>query len=153
MEKNTVIRAEYMAQLKDAPEVSGARFAAAKENALKLIRRGRLMTAALYIYGRQLFLYAESLGETVGAEEICAPMSGSLSPFPQGDGSVEWAPMVPVFWHCEPESAAQWRLGRPRERRRGRIALLKPEKLTEYVYHHFALTREGVFKGDKYMFI
>ena len=153
MEKNTVIRAEYMAQLKDAPEVNGARFAAARENALKLIRDGRLMTAALYIYGRQLFMYAESLGEKVGAEEICAPMSGSLSPFPQGDGSVEWAPMVPVFWHCEPESAAQWRLGRPRERRRGRIALLKPEKLTEYVYHHFALTREGVFKGDKYMFI
>ena len=148
-----VIRAEYMAQLKKPAEELDRAYAACREEALTRIEKSELMTAALYIHSRQLYLYMESLEETLRPESFMNALHKHLALWPQGDDSVHWVKMTPVFWHAEPTSADEWRLSRPRQRRRGRIALLKPDMLTEYVYHHFALTREGVFKGDKYMFI
>ena len=153
MDTEKILRTEYMAQLRADADDLAASYAACRKEALGLIRGGKLMTAALYIYSRQLYLYTESVGTECAPESFLHPLAGKLSPWPQGDESVDWVRMTPVFWHAEPESADQWRLSRPRERRRGRIAYLKPDMLTEYVYHHFALTREGVFPGDKYMFI
>ena len=153
MDDRRVIRKEYMAQLACAPEGFEPLYSACRRAALALIQEGRLMTAALYRYNRQLYLYVESIGEEIAPECFMGALKEKLNPWPAGDGQVFWAEMTPVFWHAQPLSADEWREGRPRQRRRGRIAKLYPDKLTEYVYHHFALTQEGVFKGDKYMFI
>ena len=154
MDDARVIRAEYFCALGDLMELTHPAFGKCRSNALKLIKAGRLMTCAMYMYQKRLFMYVESLDEDVDPDEIALPLKPFIRPQPFG-GEEErgWIKMIPVFWHAEPQGAASWREGRPRQRRRGRIAFLKPDKLTEYVYHHRALTDEGVFRGDKYMFI
>ena len=148
-----VIRNEYLCMLKNELPLDHAAFAACREGALRLIKTGRLMTAAMYMYKKQLFLYTESLENEVTPEEFLSPLGEIILPQPLEGEAAPWVKMVPVFWHAEPTDAASWRESRPRQRRRGRIAYLFNDKLTEYVYHHRALTEEGVFRGDKYMFI
>ncbi len=153
MDERKIIRTEYTAQLAHPAEELAEVIANCRLEALKRIEKGELMTAALYVYSKQLYLYAEWIGEEKTPESFMDPLRKYLSPWPQGNENVRWVKMVPVFWHAVPICADEWRESRPRQRRRGRIALLKENGLTEYVYHHFALTREGVFRGDKYMFI
>ena len=150
-----VIRSEWRARCAEGvPEEALAEaFAAGKAAAEAAVQAGRVMTAALYRYGRQLFLYLEPVGEESLPESLLAGMAGALDLWPQKEETARWVRMYPVFWHCVPGRAEDW-LRRPaRERRRGRIAYLKPETMFEYVYHHFALTQEGRFPGDRYMFI
>ena len=150
-DERPVFRCHYRAQLArnaSLPEETGN---ACRRNAEEMIRDGSLMTCALYIWGRQLFLYYEALGEACRPEGFMSPLDPLLSPWPQKDETVKWAEMYPVFWHCEPKDAEDWKRNPPRTARRGRIAYLRHEKMFEYVYHHFALTREGLLKGDRYM--
>ena len=111
------------------------------------------MTAALYIYGRQLFLYYEAIGEEMGPEAFMTPLTPLLSLWPEKENTVPWAKMYHIYWHCEPKDEADWRRDPKPLRRRGRIAYLKQETMFEYVYHHFAIVREGLLKGDRYMSI
>ncbi|MBR6187036.1 MAG: hypothetical protein IKQ41_12360 [Clostridia bacterium] len=126
---------------------------ACRREAQKLVRDGRMMAAGLYIYGRQLFLYYEALGEAFGPEAFMRPMDGLLSPWPQKEETKRWAKMYPIYWHCEPKDEADWRRPKKPLRQRGRIAYLKHDAMFEYVYHHFAIVREGLLRGDKYMSI
>ncbi len=137
--------ADETALVKAAEECRGA--------AQTLISQGKLMTAALFRYGRQLFLYFECIGEELPPETLMAAMSPLLTPWPQKDTTRDWARMYHVYWHCEPVDAEDWREGRPRQRRRGRIAYLKRDKLFDYVTHHRAIVEEGLLRGDKYMSI
>lgn len=126
---------------------------ACREKARALIREGKLMTAALYFYGRQLFLYYEALGEELPPECFMGPLHPALTPWPQKEQMCDWARMYHIYWHCEPRDELDWRRDPKPLRRRGRIAYLKPENMFEYVYHHFAIVREGLLRGDKYMSI
>ena len=125
----------------------------AEESASLLREKGVLMTVGLYYFERQLFLYYETTEETLMPEAFLKEMAPYLLPWPEKGDPVLWAPMYPIYWHSVPKSVEEW--VRPKEptRRVGRIALLKHETMFEYVYHHFAIVREGVFKGDRYQFI
>ena len=149
-----VYRFEWRGRLDGGTEAEQqAALAACAENARKAIREGSLMTAALYYYGRQLFLYYEALGEPCGPEKFMAPLEPLLALWPQKEETSPWAAMYPIYWHCVPRGEADWRRPRRSQRRRGRIALLKHETMFEYCYHHFAIVREGLLEGDKYQFI
>ena len=151
-----IIRCHYRGRLNLPSEETSAyssAIAACRENAEALIAKGKLMTAALYIYGRQLFLYYEAIGEEMGPEAFMAPLSPLLSLWPEKENTVPWAKMYHIYWHCEPKDEADWRRDPKPLRRRGRIAYLKHDTLFEYVYHHFAIVREGLLKGDRYMSI
>ncbi|MBQ8161433.1 MAG: hypothetical protein IJ083_11925 [Clostridia bacterium] len=114
---------------------------------------GDLMTAALFHYGRQVFLYYEAIGTEMEPEAFMEPLSPLLADFPQKEETCKWAKMYHVFWHDEPRSADDWKRNNPESRQRGRIAYLRHETMFEYVYHHFALTQEGLHRGDRYMSI
>ena len=151
-----VYRCHYRALLTNAPEeIPGWEEIreACRQNALSLARTGRMMAAGLYIYGRQLFLYYEALGGEYGPEAFTGPMDAFLTPWPQKEETCRWAKMYPIYWHCEPRGEADWRRSPKPLRRRGRIAYLKQDTMFEYVYHHFAIVREGLLRGDKYMSI
>lgn len=156
MDDRPVFRCHYRGCLKEQTEreesLNGA-YAACRERAADLIRSGRLMTAALYAYGRQLFLYYEALGQECLPEAFTAPLIPYLETWPEKETLRIWAEMYPVYWHCEPRNAGDWRREPFPKRRRGRIAYLKKENMFEYVYHHFAIVREGLLRGDKYMSI
>ena len=156
MDTRAVYRCHYRALLKTPIEENLALAGLildCRRLAEDMIRKGALMTAGLYRYGRQLFLYYEALGEACGPEAFMSPLSGALVPWPQKDETAAWARMYHIYWHCEPRNAQDWRRDPKPQRRRGRIAYLKPENMFEYVYHHFAIVKEGLLRGDKYMSI
>ncbi len=149
-----VLRCHWRGLVKeDCLEALPAAAGECRRAAQELIAQGRLMTAAAYLYGRQVFMYAECLGEELPPEEITAALTPLLTPWPQKEEMKPWARMYHVYWHCEPADADDWRESRPRARRRGRIAHLKPDKLFGYVTHHRAIVEEGLLRGDKYMSI
>lgn len=124
-----------------------------EENARMLIAQGRLMTAALYYHGSQLFLYYEALEEELTPESFMAPLHPLLAQWPQKEETRDWARMYNIYWHDEPRSIADWQRPTPPEKRRGRIAYLKHESMWRYVYHHYAIVEEGLLQGDRYQSI
>lgn len=124
-----------------------------EQNAQQLINDGALMTAALYYYGNQLFLYYEAVGEEICPERFMAPLHPVLSQWPQKEDTCDWALMYNVFWHDAPKDDEDWKRSVPPERRRGRIAWLKHDTMFRYVYHHFAIAEEGILQGDRYQSI
>ena len=76
MAGKAVIRCHYRGLLNADPQSEEAKraLAACRENAEALIREGKLMTAALYHYGRQLFLYFEALADECPPEGWMAPL-------------------------------------------------------------------------------
>jgi hypothetical protein len=146
-----VFRCHYRGRLNETP--TEASLSACRENAESLIRQGQLMTAGLYQYGCQLFLYYECLGEQTGPESFMGPLHPYLAPWPQKEETRDWAKMYHIYWHCEPKDEQDWKRNPKPLRRRGRIAYLKEENMFEYVYHHFAIVKEGLLRGDKYMSI
>lgn len=151
MDDRPVYRCHFRGQLNG--EMDQGLLAQCVAQARALIRAGRMMTAALYNYGNQLFLYYEAIGETLEPEDFMGPLHPLLSPWPQKETRRDWARMYHIYWHCEPQNAEDWRRDPLPQRRRGRIAYLKNDTMFEYVYHHFAIVREGLLKGDKYMSI
>ena len=124
-----------------------------EQNAQRLINDGAVMTAALYYYGNQLFLYYEAVGEEIRPERFMAPLHPVLSQWPQKEDTCDWALMYNVFWHDAPKDDEDWKRSVPPERRRGRIAWLKHDTMFRYVYHHFAIAEEGILQGDRYQSI
>lgn len=177
-----VERASYRAVLRDdaSEEALEAAVAAAASDARARVHEGELLTAGLYRYHNQLFLYLEHIYEGQGGGEDgvasrpnlvpkrCALpdfaairrapavwrwLDGLLVPFPGLRGLEPWAYMCPVFWFDEPTTPESY-LRRPApDERCGRIAVLQPDKLMDYVCHHQAIVREGRLVGDRFQFI
>lgn len=149
-----VYRCHYRGRLEAAdPAQLEALLSQCEDNARQLINVGTLMTAALYYYGKQLFLYYEAVGEEIRPESFMAPLHPLLSQWPQKEETCDWALMYNVFWHDAPRDDADWTRPKPPERRRGRIAWLKHDTMFRYVYHHFAIAEEGILQGDRYQSI
>ena len=149
-----VYRCHYRGRLEaaDAVQLSDL-LQQCEQNAQQLINDGALMTAALYYYGNQLFLYYEAVGEEIRPERFMAPLHPVLSQWPQKEDTCDWALMYNVFWHDAPKDDEDWKRRVPPERRRGRIAWLKHDTMFRYVYHHFAIAEEGILQGDRYQSI
>lgn len=145
-------------------------------------RQGRVLTAALYRAGAMLFLYYEAIGEPLtvtepasmkqGAEgktilesgediqttcispdELLVPLTPFLKTWPGQQDDRLWVYMYPIYYHSVPESAESWKRTAIPDRRRGRIAFLRSDKLFGYTYFHRAIVEEGLLKGDRYQSI
>ena len=118
------------------------------------------LTVALYRHESMVFLYMEALCETLTPEALFPHLTALLSLWP-GKADADpakllkpraWVYMYPIYHHDVPETKEQWaREGK--KKRRGRIAILKEDKLFSYVYYHKALVEEGLLEGDRYQFI
>ena len=149
-----VYRCHYRGRLEDVDAATLAdMLQQCEQNAQQLINDGAVMTAALYYYGNQLFLYYEAVGEEIRPERFMAPLHPVLSQWPQKEDTCDWALMYNVFWHDAPKDDEDWKRSVPPERRRGRIAWLKHDTMFRYVYHHFAIAEEGILQGDRYQSI
>ncbi len=161
-------RASYRAVLKKGVEeavLTGAVERAAADTAAR-IRAGELLTAGMYRQADQLFCYLEHIWDDLGeaderpdltalrrAPEAWGWLEGLTDPFPSIHGPQGWAYMYPVFWFDEPRDLDYYRRDPAPDERCGRIAVLYPDKLMEYVCHHQAIVEEATFVGDRYQFI
>lgn len=123
------------------------------EHIKELIRRGEVMTAALYHYKNMLFLYYEAIGKEMEPEALVGDMTPCLELWPGEDEMRAWVYMYHIYYHAVPESVEDWRRPQKPELRRGRIAFLYKKNIFEYVYHHVAIVNEGLLQGDKYQSI
>ena len=176
-----VERASYRAALKPGAreERLAAAVDAAAARARELIVEERLLTAGLFRYRDQLFLYLEHVYEAEAAPVSASPrtgliparpvrpdfdairampategwLDGLLSPSPGLRGLEPWVYMHPVFWFDEPTTVESYLRVPVPDERCGRIAVLRPDALMDYVCHHQAIAREGKLVGDRFQFI
>ncbi len=86
-------------------------------------------------------------------EELLMPLTPFLQLWPGQKGDRLWVHMYHIYYHSVPENAEQWRRPAVPEKRRGRIAFLRDDKLFSYTYFHKAIVDEGLLAGDRYQSI
>ncbi|MCZ8514476.1 hypothetical protein O9H85_19030 [Paenibacillus filicis] len=146
-------RVIYRAQMKEGREAAVLEGIRQGRYARPYVDGDRLMTAAVYRWERNLFLYMECMeGEPV-PEELVGRVHKDLEDWPGQAEKRKWVPMADVFHFNEPVSAEHWRRKSPVERRGGRVAHLKPEMIGSYIYYHYQLQEERAFPGEKYEII
>lgn len=89
----------------------------------------------------------------VRPEELLMPLKQFLQLWPGQTGDRLWVHMYHIYYHSMPESPEQWKRAAVPEKRRGRIAFLRDDKLFSYTYFHKAIVDEGLLAGDKYQSI
>lgn len=164
----TVLRFHYRANLKDNYNNKNLEKAIeeCKEKVLVEIMKDKILTCALFHYQNMLFLYIEFIVENEVlenvdnneiyneiTENIFEPMAKYLKVWPGISTDRIWVLMFHIYCFAYPESLEEWRRPEVPNKRCGRIAILYPDKLYSYIYHHYAIVKEGCFKGDKYQSI
>jgi len=164
----TVLRVHYRANLKDNcdSELFEKALEECRQKASLEIDNDKILTCALFHYHNMLFLYIEFIVEKEDSKDvnnnddynqIAEKTFENLSPYlkvwPSINNDRVWVPMSHIYCFAYPESLEEWRRPVPPDKRCGRIAILYPDKLHSYIYHHYAIVKEGYFKGDKYQSI
>lgn len=178
-----IYRLHYRGQLKEGVSSDGLEVAVREcmENIRQAQADGRVLTAALYQCDRMLFFYYEALGNPLAVvepsataseeqavlaesgedvqttcvrpEELLMPLENFLQLWPGQTGDRLWVHMYHIYYHSVPESPEQWKRAAIPEKRRGRIAFLRDDKLFSYTYFHKAIVDEGLLTGDRYQSI
>ncbi|PWW08645.1 hypothetical protein DFQ01_101370 [Paenibacillus cellulosilyticus] len=143
----------YRAAWQQGRKEEGIKALADSGQALELVRQGRLMTAAAFHWQDNLFLYYESIDQEVSPEEMAGAAEPYLCDWPGRSEPCKWIRMVDVFHFNEPADTEHWLRKSPVERRGGRVAHLKPEMASSYIYYHYQLQEERAFFGPKYEII
>ncbi len=163
-----VLRVHYRANLKDNcdSEFFEKALEECKQRISLEITNGKILTCAIFHYKSMAFLYIEIITDKEvsgdvdsyciyhkAIENIFAPLQNFLKVWPGIEEDRFWVPMFHIYCFAYPESLEEWRRPIPPHKRCGRIAILNPDKLHSYIYHHYAIVKEGCFKGDKYQSI
>lgn len=153
MNRQSIYRIMARAQLQAGSEQQGIQAAQLDSAAHQLVANGQLMTFGCFRWERNLFLYAECVGERLDAEELLPDVAPYLELWPGQEQKRCWIPMVDVFHFNEPASVEHWQRKSEVERRVGRVAHLKQEMVASYIYFHYQLQEERAFQGPKYEII
>lgn len=155
-----IVRAEYRAFLKDNISVQELKEQIEIYHKIASSKKedGNLLTAAMFQYKRNVFLYIEFIGMDEKnvpalAEELFPDLHNLFETVPGFCENRRWVHMTPVFWFDTPENLQQWKRVQKAREQCGRIAILYHEKLLSYVCHHQSIVNEGLLKGDRYQFI
>jgi len=164
----TVLRFHYRSNLKDNYDIELFEKALeeCKQKASLKINNDKILTCALFHYNNMLFLYIEFIVEKEAsenvnnndiygeiAENIFQPLAPYLKVWPGCTSDRIWVQMFHIYCFAYPENLDEWRRPVSPDKRCGRIAILHTNKLYSYIYHHYAIVKEGCFKGDKYQSI
>lgn len=147
-------RMVYRASLKKEKTQKGLELIKQSFNKCKrLVEEEKLMTCSLYKWEQSIFLYYECIDNAIRPKEIFSSLENCLEDWPGKIEERKWIPMIDVFHFNEPVNKEHWRRKSPVERRVGKVAYLKAEMVSSYVYYHYQLQEERAFFGDKYEII
>jgi hypothetical protein len=146
-------RMMYRAEWQQGQESVGLKALELNQQARKLVEQGELMTASAFIWRNNLFLYYECMNREVSPEEIAGAAVPFLKEWHGQEEPRKWILMIDVFHFNEPASYEHWLRKQPVVSRVGRVAHLKPEMVSSYIYYHYQLQEERAFHGDKYEII
>ncbi len=150
-----ICRGEYRGCIKKNvnKEKFKSALAKAKGRAEKMIQSGALLQVSIYRFQNMCFLYCEAEENIPQPESFLTELNPFLEDWPEEEGKQKWTFMYPIYYHSVPGDKEEWRNGRNEKKQIGRIAFLKKEKWSSYVYWHRALVEEGLFCGDQFQFI
>ncbi|MGG3308078.1 hypothetical protein ABER23_11675 [Paenibacillus lautus] len=114
------------------------------------MERERVARLSLFTDGSRLFLYYECLGEKVLPESLLPRAEAWLAVWPGRDPGRRWASMADIFHYQAPVSEQHWVRTNDHSVPYGRIAQLKPEEVSSYVYYHYQYQEERPGDGDKF---
>ncbi|SFF18170.1 hypothetical protein SAMN05216378_5327 [Paenibacillus catalpae] len=143
----------YRAAWKDGCQKAGVAALQQNEHVTSLVKQGRLMTAAAFHWEHNVFLYYECLDGKLAPEEVAGAAEPYLKDWPGQAEPRKWIRMMDVFHFNEPANEEHWLRKSPVEKRVGRVAHLRPEMVSSYVYYHYQLQEERAFFGPKYEII
>lgn len=141
------------AQFKQGKEEEGLEQMVEGNRGKKLVDDGEIMTVAGFVFGRNVFMYYESLQREIAPEEVVPGLEDVLEDWAGEEGKRKWISLMDVFHFNEPESYEHWLRKLKVDRRVGRVAYLRPEMVASYVYYHYQLQEERAFTGPKYEII
>ncbi|MGL1891268.1 MAG: hypothetical protein OCD02_06540 [Spirochaetaceae bacterium] len=149
-----IIRKVYRAQLHKDKVDAGLKAIEQSINYLKKqIENEQLMTISLYNWEYNLFLYYESVSHDLQPEKLFTGLEENLIDWPGKEDKRYWIPMIDVFHFNEPVSKEHWQRKTSVERKVGKVAHLKPQMVSSYIYYHYQVQEERAFPGDKYEII
>ncbi|MGO4110449.1 hypothetical protein [Paenibacillus sp. YAF4_2] len=143
----------YRAVWKEEQAAEGLQALKLDNQAISLMKQGRLMTAAAFHWNNNVFLYYECMDGPILPEELASAAMSYLKDWPGQEEPRQWIRMVDVFHFNEPAGVEHWQRKHQVERRVGRVAHLKPEMVSSYIYYHYQLQEERAFFGPKYEII
>lgn len=116
---------------------------------------GDLLTISLFRWEAHFLLYWESIAQALTPETIFGALPDLLESWPGGANlqpptARSFVPMMDIFHCLAPESVEHWRRKQPIERIWGRVARLKPEMVSSYIFYHYQLQEEQPGSFDKY---
>jgi hypothetical protein len=143
----------YRAQVKDGFEEKVRYILKENIKAKEVVESKKIMTIAAFSWKKNIFLYYECIEEDLFPEDMFSEVAEYLIDWPGKDLLRKWIPMIDVFHFNEPLSYEHWSRKEPVELRKGRVAHLKPEMMSSYIYYHYGLQEERAFLGGKYEII
>lgn len=143
----------FRAQFKEGQEASCMKNMLQEKNVNTMLKNGTFMTIAAFKWDKNIFLYYECIKNEVEPEDIFTTADCFLEDWPGKNHIRKWIPMIDVFHFNEPVSEEHWRRKSPVETIVGRVAHLKPEMVSSYIYYHYQLQEERAFLGNKYEII
>lgn len=117
------------------------------------VARGELLTASAFAWGEQFFFYYECIERPLEPEQLFGAASDLLAEWPGGAAGRRFVPLMDIFHCVEPQGLEHWRRKRPPERVFARLARLKPEMVSSYIFYHYQLQEETPGSFDKYCLI
>jgi len=151
---STVHRCVYRAQARPGQEaVAAAALCTHVETRPLGFAPGDVMTVSLFQLGRHFFAYWESVDLAVAPAALFGADHSALLGWPGEDAPRLFAPMLDIFHWQSPADVAHWRRKAPAERISGRLARLKPEMASSYIFYHYQLQEEKPGSFDKHCLI
>lgn len=148
-----ILRRMYRAEWQTGMKEVGVKALELDKQAHLLVVQGELMTAAAFVWLDNLFLYYECMSREVLPDEVAGAAVPFLKEWPGQEQPRKWILMIDVFHFNEPASVEHWLRKEPVVSRVGRVAHLKHEMMSSYIYYHYQLQEERAFQGEKYEMI
>lgn len=111
---------------------------------------GDLITVSVFRWRSHFFTYWESIEQPVAPAALFGDMDELLERWPGAEAPRTFVPMVDIFHYLAPESVAHWQRKAPVTQGWGRLARLRPEMVSSYIFYHYQLQEEKPGIGDKY---
>ena len=138
-----IYRFQYTAYLKSGLDITNILPKIKNEGKISS-ENGLCMTVSLFRYENELYLYFETTDENMLPEKILPSMNEWVQ-----NG---WTLMENVYYTAIPADADYW--ARQGEKKHiGRLGRLVSNKINSYIHYHKEIMKEGLFDGDKYLFI
>jgi hypothetical protein len=153
----TICRCMYHAQARPGQEDACAGLLKRHLPAFRArLDAGQVLTASAFRWRAHYFLFYETVDHILAPQELLGGVEDVLLAWPGlpwQAGQRFFVPLMDIFHCVAPAGLQHWRRKQPPERIHARLARLKPEMVSSYIFHHYQLQEERPGSFDKYCLI